>query len=90
MDNMKHDQIYKIDKNIPFGKPKKKKVTESKYPFKRMMSGDSFFVEADKKQIQALRMSLHFYKKTTNTKYIYKTRKTEKGVRVWCFMREPK
>jgi hypothetical protein len=81
---------YIIEKNIPFGKPKEKKQIESKYPFKKMMSGDSFFVEGDARKIQAFRMSLQNFKKRTNMKYTYKTRITETGVRVWCLMKDTK
>jgi hypothetical protein len=87
---MQENEMYKIEKKIPFNKPKKKKQSVSKYPFQKMMSGDSFFVEGDAKKIQSLRMSLHFFKKTTNMKYIYKTRRTETGVRVWCLMKDSK
>jgi hypothetical protein len=77
---------YKIEKKIPFGKPKERKRLEHMFPFKKMVSGDSFFVEGDAKKIQSLRMSLHSFKKTSKMKYIYKTRRTETGVRVWCLM----
>ena len=81
---------YKIEKNIPFGKPKQRKQTEGEYPFKKMMSGDSFFVEGDAKKIQSFRMRLQYFKKTSKMKYIYKTRRTETGVRVWCLMKDTK
>jgi hypothetical protein len=87
---MNQDQKYKIEKNIPFGKPKGRKKTVSEYPFNKMMSGDSFLVEGDAKKIQSFRMRLQYFKKTTHMKYIYKTRITETGVRVWCLMKDKK
>lgn len=85
----KVNEMYKIEKNIPFGKKKPEDI-KSKYPFSKMMDGDSFFVEGDAKKIMAVRIALNYFKKTSIMKHIYKTRKVDNGIRVWCLLKEPK
>jgi hypothetical protein len=69
--------MYKIEKNIPIGF-----IKQPKYPFSKMIVGDSFFVKGDKKKINAVTVSASSYKKNTpGTNFT--SRCTEGGIRVW-------
>lgn len=70
--------MYKIEKNVPF-------ESTSKYPFAKMIPGDSFFVKGNDVTVQLIRTHLSLYKKKANPKHTYKTRKVDGGIRVWCF-----
>ena len=72
---------YTIDKKIPI--PEK----QSKYPWREMEVGDSFFVEAtdhDKGRLQKdLFNSSGYYARRNNAKAKFTTRQMDDGVRVW-------
>jgi hypothetical protein len=71
--------MYKIEKNIPIAKLKKKTPI---YPFAQMDVGDSFFAKADKKKKAAISVAIHFYQKThEGVKFC--TRSNDEGVRIW-------
>ena len=69
--------MYKIEKNIPIGFADK-----PKYPFAKMVVGDSFFVKGDKKKAKAVTVATSGYKKNTpGTNFTART--NADGIRVW-------
>lgn len=66
----------KIEKNIPF----KGTASYSKYPFKEMEVGDSFFVECDNTVIAR---TIYVYRKDGNEAKKFSTKKEKTGRRVW-------
>jgi hypothetical protein len=74
--------MIKIEKDVPVPKNITRK---SKYPFREMKIGDSFFVK-DKEDIKKTQRKMAavaymFCKK--NSEYKFKTQALEAGVRVW-------
>ncbi len=72
-----------IDKNIPV---EDDNLKESKYPFKGMSVGDSFFIECDaekKNQTKSMIVSsvYQFYRR--NKGFKFKVSRVEGGVRCW-------
>ena len=75
--------MYKIEKNIPVSGVGQKTGAPRKYPFRKMVVGDSFFVKGDKKKIQSIRQ-LILRENKLSEKYRWISRAVDNGVRVWC------
>lgn len=73
---------YKIQKGIPI--PEKENIT--KYPFKEMRVGDSFFMVTTHLKSPAggvIRTKVWSYNNLYNKKIVVDIRKEKNGVRVW-------
>ena len=72
----------KIDKRIPITEPKP--GAKTKYPFKHMNVGDSFFIEPYSSVLQKnVLNAASMFAKYNGTKHKFSTRKEGNGLRVW-------
>ena len=74
--------MIKIEKGIPVPKNTTRK---SKYPFREMKVGDSFFIKENedvKKAQRKMAAVAHMFSKK-NSEYKFKTQAFDTGVRVW-------
>lgn len=76
---------YKIEKNVPYVRNSNGIKGASKYPFKHMEVGDSFFVPCGNATSRRLmqRLSAATFRAHGNTGFKFSIRTDSEGVRVW-------
>lgn len=68
---------FEIEKDVEIPETREK----GRFPLQDMQVGDSFFLAADEKDINSLRMAVQYYQRKTSSRFTIRT--VEGGSRCW-------